>query len=762
LVFDNFEQDLTFDADSQDFDTLNICMRASPKSNASRTKSKSADPPLAEVAGRNETRSVKSPEIDRPDSRVNILLVDDRPENLLALEAILMGLGHNLVKAASGREALRHLLEQEFAVILLDVQMPDMDGYETATLIRSLDRLQHTPIIFLTAFDKSESSLFRGYSVGAVDYIFKPFSPEVMQAKVSVFIDLYCKSAEIRRQAELLRNANRELAKTNKLLGGLTSDLEQMNRELFRERDFINAVLETAGSLVVVCNREGKIERFNHWCEIISGYTFKEVQGQFMWDMLLAEDDITEVKAVFARIIAGEYPIESESRWLTSDGRSKTIAWSTTALHDDEGEVSHIIRTGIDVTERKLAEEEIRVLNERLERRVQERTAQLYEANNELKHSKERAEAANRAKDQFLAVLSHELRTPLNPVLATVQALEEDELMVDELRPWLDIIRRNVELEARLIDDLLDLTRIAQGKLQLNIDTVEVHALIHNVLEICAADIHTKRLQINQQLRAGNAFCRGDSARLHQVLWNIIKNAIKFTPSDGVITIQTENVEGWLRVVISDSGIGIEPEVLPHIFDAFEQGSERVTRIFGGLGLGLAITRTLVDLHGGSITAESGGPGQGAIFTVELENCDVQSEKNGQTDHQFSDDTIHAGCRVLIVEDNDDTARLMQMLLERRGYQVQLAGTVKAALEAAAATTFDLVISDIGLPDGSGIDLMQMLTAKGPIRGIAVSGYGMEEDIRRSREAGFTEHLTKPINFRQLEESIHRIVESKP
>jgi PAS domain S-box-containing protein len=737
-------------------------MRASPKRNASRTKSNTADPPLAEVVSSNEKRSGKPSEIDRPDSRVNILLVDDRPENLLALEAILMGLGHNLVKAASGREALRHLLDQEFAVILLDVQMPDMDGYETATLIRSLDRLQHTPIIFLTAFDKSESSLFRGYSVGAVDYIFKPFSPEVMQAKVSVFIDLYCKSAEIRRQAELLRNANRELAKTNKLLGGLTTDLEQMNRELFRERDFINAVLETAGSLVIVFNREGKIERFNHWCEIVSGYTFREVQDQYLWDMLLAEEDIAEVKAVFARIIAGEYPIESESRWLTSDGRSRTIAWNTTALHDDTGEVSHIIRTGIDVTERKLAEEEIRVLNERLERRVQERTAQLYEANNELKLAKERAEAANRAKDQFLAVLSHELRTPLNPVLATVQALEEDELMVDELRPWLDIIRRNVELEARLIDDLLDLTRIAQGKLQLNIDIVEIHALIHNVLEICAADIQNKRLKVIQQLRATKVYCRGDSARLQQVLWNIIKNAIKFTPSDGVITIQTENVEGWLRVKISDSGIGIEQNVLPHIFDAFEQGSERVTRIFGGLGLGLAITRTLVDLHGGSITADSEGAGQGAIFTIELENCDVQAKKNGHIDQQIPDEASHAGCRVLIVEDNNDTGRLMQMLLERRGYLVQLAGTVQAALEAAAVTNFDLVISDIGLPDGSGIDLMQSLQANGPIRGIAVSGYGMEEDIRRSREAGFTEHLTKPINFKQLEDSIHRIVESKP
>jgi CheY-like chemotaxis protein/anti-sigma regulatory factor (Ser/Thr protein kinase) len=298
--------------------------------------------------------------------------------------------------------------------------------------------------------------------------------------------------------------------------------------------------------------------------------------------------------------------------------------------------------------------------------------------------------------------------------------------------------------------------------LQLNLDTVEVHALIHNVLEICAADIQNKHLKIVQQLQAKNVYCRGDSARLQQVLWNIIKNAIKFTPTDGVITIRTENAERWMRVVISDSGIGIEPDVLPHIFDAFEQGSDRVTRIFGGLGLGLAITRTLVDLHGGSITAESEGPGQGATFTVELENCDVQKEKNGYVDHPISADTNLAGCRVLIVEDNNDTGRLMQMLLERRGYLVHLAGTVQAALEAAAATTFDLIISDIGLPDGSGIDLMQTLTAKGPIRGIAVSGYGMEEDIRRSREAGFTEHLTKPINFKQLEESIHRIVESKP
>jgi PAS domain S-box-containing protein len=684
--------------------------------------------------------------------------VDDHPENLLALESILGDLGQNLIKATSGREALRCLLSGEFAVILLDVQMPGMDGFETASLIRERDRLQHTPIIFLTANDKSDLNVFKGYSVGAVDYILKPFAPEVLRAKVNVFIELYRKTEEIRDQAEQLRTANRELGKTNKLLGALYKELELKNEELHEERDFTSAILETAGSFILVLDHDGKITRFNRECERITGYSFAEVRGKYVWEVLAVPEEIEDAKR---RVRTGDYPTDAEGLWQTKDGEKRTVAWSNTALRNEDGSVSHFICTGIDITARKQAEERIKQFNEDLERRVEERTLQLQNANRALEQAKESAEAANRSKDQFLAVLSHELRTPLNPVLAAVQALEEEPDFSPEVRHMLKIIGRNVELEARLIDDLLDLTRIAQGKLRLNIDAVDVHSLLGSVIEICTPDIHNKNLQIVLDLQSTRYHVMGDSARLQQVFWNLIKNSIKFTPTGGRIMIRSANVDSRIQIEISDTGIGIDEELLPRIFDAFEQGGQHVTRTFGGLGLGLAISRTLVDVHGGTISAASPGSGHGATFSVELETCDGEPERSNGQDDAEENTADNLGVRILIVEDNTDTNRLMQYLLERQGFGVQTAHSIQSALEAAGAHDFDLVISDIGLPDGSGIDLIRTLRMKSAIKGIAVSGYGMEDDIRRSMEAGFSEHLTKPINFRQLKAAIRKIVPAR-
>jgi PAS domain S-box-containing protein len=829
------------------------------------------------------------------EQRVNILMVDDRPENLMALEAILGDLGQNLVRATSGRDALRHLLNADFAVILLDVQMPGMDGFETAALIRERVKLQHTPIIFLTAMDKNDTSVFRGYSVGAVDYIFKPFAPEVLRAKVSVFIELYRKTEEVKRQSELLRQINRELGKTNKAIGALYKEIETKNVELGSERDFITAILETAGSFVLVFDAEGRVLRFNRACQEITGYTFEEVRGRHIWDFLVAPEQIEWAKEL---VRTGSYPLDQEGVWFTKNGERRNVAWRNSALRDETGAVQYFIVTGVDITERIRAEEEIRTLNEELEERVTDRTAQLqsinlelkneiaereraeealreseakfrrlaesnligvhfadmdgniYDANDafldligytredlvqgnlrwdrltpqeysaidadsirqlerdrvctpyekeyvrsdgarvpvlvgrallegsqsisvafvidlterkkselELKRAKEAAEAANCAKDQFLAVLSHELRTPLTPVLTTVQVLEEEPGLPEDLRVWIEIIRSNVELEARLIDDLLDLTRITQGKLQLNVNTVDVHNVLGSVLDICRPDIQNKNIEVVVELEATQCSVRGDSARLQQVFWNLLKNAVKFTPSGGTITLRTLNeTNGMLRVDVHDTGIGIEPEVLPKIFDAFEQGDRNITRLFGGLGLGLAISKTLIDTHGGAIEASSGGKGHGATFSVELPVSMQEPQKlDGNESVPIG---VRAGqsVRILIVEDNSDTSQVIQHLLERRGYTVHAVHSIGSALEVTSSQEFDLIISDIGLPDGSGIDLMRKLRQQKPIKGIAVSGYGMEEDIKRSIEAGFAEHLTKPISFRKLTEVIQTLL----
>jgi len=361
------------------------------------------------------------------------------------------------------------------------------------------------------------------------------------------------------------------------------------------------------------------------------------------------------------------------------------------------------------------------------------------------------SERANLAKDSFLAMLSHELRTPLTPVLTSVLALEQAENLPEEVRESLQMIRRNVELEARLIDDLLDLTRISKGKVQLSLEIVDAHLLLRNALEICQADIDHKNLSLQTDFAADNVRLEADPARVQQIFWNLIKNAVKFTPEGGRLQIRTRNTDGELCVDISDSGMGIDAETLPKIFNAFEQGER--TRL-GGLGLGLAISKALVETHHGKLTAESAGQNQGATFTAIFPVA--SSDASARTASIPSSPGARKSMRILLVEDHEDTNRSLTHLLRRRGYEVQAARSVESALKLAANERFDVLVSDIGLPDGSGIDLMQKLKNDHPIFGIALTGFGMEEDLRRSRDVGFNHHLIKPVDLNRLDALIQQ------
>ncbi len=373
---------------------------------------------------------------------------------------------------------------------------------------------------------------------------------------------------------------------------------------------------------------------------------------------------------------------------------------------------------------------------------------------------------ANAAKDQFLALLSHELRNPLSPVIAMVGELEASAGDSPEVRRALEVIRRNVELEARLIDDLLDVTRISKGKLQLSLETASVHEILQRSYEICREEIAAKDLGIEFRLRATQAYVDGDPARLQQVFWNLIKNSVKFTPEKGRIVIETLNpTPDKLEIRATDTGIGIEKEQMDRIFNAFEQGQSSITRRFGGLGLGLAISKAMVNAHGGTIRAESNGKNRGATFVVTLNTVAAPAatpERPKSKDPQGA--AIKAaqlkdtGPRVLVVDDHVDTCTGMKMMLERRGYRVSVAHTADQAVAKAEQEEFDLVISDIGLPDRSGYELMQELSTTKNLRGIALSGFGMESDVTRARAAGFSEHLTKPINFDRLDEAIQMLL----
>jgi signal transduction histidine kinase len=370
--------------------------------------------------------------------------------------------------------------------------------------------------------------------------------------------------------------------------------------------------------------------------------------------------------------------------------------------------------------------------------------------------------AANAAKDQFLAQLSHELRSPLTPVIAMVGELEAELPDSKPVAEALEVVRRNVELEARLIDDLLDVTRISKGKLQLSFEPICVHQILQRAYEICRNDIEAGNLEVIFRLRAAHTYVDGDPARLQQVFWNLIKNSVKFTPEKGQITIETVNpTPDKIVVHVIDTGIGIESQAIDKIFNAFEQGQRDITRRFGGLGLGLTISKTLIDAHGGQIRVQSPGKDQGASFSVELNTVDTPVESDGHREDRPVDrepKPTSANRRVLLVDDHQDTCLGMKRMLERRGYQISIAHSAQQAVEKVRSQEFDLLISDIGLPDRSGYELMREVRLKTRLPGIALSGFGSEEDVNQAREAGFAEHLTKPINFERLEKTIQSLL----
>jgi PAS domain S-box-containing protein len=369
------------------------------------------------------------------------------------------------------------------------------------------------------------------------------------------------------------------------------------------------------------------------------------------------------------------------------------------------------------------------------------------------------AEAAARAKDRFLAVLSHELRTPLSPVVMTITAMENDPNLPEAFREDVAMMRRNIELEIRLIDDLLDLNRVTSGKMRLEVQPTRVHTAIKQAIQHCDGEMSAKKLNVRLDLQADNDLVNADPARLQQVFWNLLRNAAKFTPENGNIFIRTENADGKVRVEVRDTGMGIASEFLNKVFDAFEQGDLRTTRQFGGLGLGLAICKAIMDMHSGTIHAHSDGPGTGATFTVELPAGGLVALEV-LAPQPTANPAAARHLRILLVEDHPDTRNVLNRLLVASNYAVKAASNIESALQLAAAERFDIVVSDVGLPDGTGYDLMKQIRDRYGIKGIALTGYGMEEDQRRSREAGFLEHIVKPVNVSQLLAVIQRIARS--
>lgn len=953
----------------------------------------------------------------------NILLVDDESRNLDALESILETMpGLRLIRAANADDALLALLQNDFACIILDIQMPGMSGIELARQIKTRRRNQHIPIIFLTAFFLEERDMVVGYGAGAVDYLTKPINPDILKSKVSAFVDLFrttralaaanraleLEVSQRKRAEDALREVNNELEnrvrertaelafseeryrqvvrnlplavyttdhegritlynepavelwgrrpeigkdywcgsfrifrpdgsevpadecpmaltlKTGESVRGqeivierpdgsrrnilpyptpirdssgtitgavnLLLDVTERNlAQLVTQR--LAAIVESSDDAIIGKDTNGIINSWNQGAERIFKYKSGEVIGKPILVLIPKERHPEEID-LLSRIRRGEQVKHFETVRKRKDGSLIDVSLTISPIKDSSGAVIGASKIARDITERKRNERQQHTLFElvaainagpsmneicqtALDAIIQCQSADraavlltdcngvmrfkawrglsqeyrraveghspwkkaeppetilvpdvaaaafgeelmkpiekegirslafipvVYEkrllgkfmvyfnephafahdelrpaqtiasqialaierenVSQQLKRANDDLVAASRAKDDFLATLSHELRTPLNPVLLLASDAVNNRDLPPRVRADFNTIRKNVEMEARLIDDLLDLTRIERGKIILDKHFINLRAILQDAISQVREEINQKRIFLDLKLKAAHHTVFADAVRLQQIFWNLLKNAVKFTPDGGQITVETESEKNRLRVKIADTGIGMTTDELAGIFRAFSQGDHAVQNghRFGGLGLGLSISQKLTEFHQGKIVATSAGRDKGATFVVELPLADtLEAGRDSGPSRQASDVPPAPpvrSIRILLVEDHEPTRTTLAALLVRRRYEVVAAATASEARAFSGTRDFDLLITDIGLPDGNGYDLMNELKKNKRLRGIALTGYGMEHDVARSENAGFDAHLTKPVRIQSLEAAL--------
>jgi signal transduction histidine kinase len=565
------------------------------------------------------------------DDRVNILLVDDQPARLLTYQSILSELGQNLVLAHSGREALDKLMHDEFAVVLLDVSMPDMDGFETAELIHAHPRFEKTPIIFVTGIHVSELDRLRGYKAGAVDYVAIPMVPEILRSKVAVLVELYCKRHELRQLNRILANANRQLSEAN-----LTLQAERT-----RELESFNATLQHANS-----------------------------------------------------------ELEKTNRSLQNE-----------------------------VAERA-----------RAERALQE---------------------ADRNKDEFLAMLAHELRNPLAPIRNALQLMRMDP-SEPRLQWAQEVIHRQLVSLTRLVDDLLDVSRITRGKITLSRQPLDIATLINRAIETIEPLVLEREHQLTLRVPSEPMQVDGDPTRLTQALANVLGNAAKYTERGGRIDLICTRRGADVEIRVRDNGIGIPAELLPRIFDLFTQLDRRSDQALSGLGIGLALVRRLLEMHGGAISALSEGAGTGSEFVIRLPLLPEAAVRTEPENDAQQTDVPAVPRRILLADDNADALESLATVLRLRGHEVFSACNGAIALEAACRHVPEVALLDIGMPLLDGYEVARRIRAQEwgkAMTLVALTGWGQDADRRRSREAGFDTHLVKPLDLDQLSNLLAQLPE---
>lgn len=816
--------------------------------------------------------SAASAAIEAIETKPAILVVDDRQENLVALEVVLAPLQLEVVAVSSGRQALKQLLTREFAVILLDVLMPDMDGFATATLVRERDKTRHVPIIFLTAVSHQDEYVARGYGLGAVDYLAKPFHPDVLRAKVSVFVELFRKNAQLVAQSRLLQESERrERARA-------MDELRRLGETRYQQ------LAESMPQIVWTASGDGLASYANRRWREYTGMTGPIPEDP--WASVLHLDDAAAMRAAWSEARGSGRDLEVEVRLRRRDGVYRWHLVRAVALRDERGAVREWIGTSTDVDDRTRAEQAVRFLADasaklaesleyrrtlgelcalatrtladwcvvdlranatstgapwhalagptqelgdaarklatldpcplspfflpgprgdeperdaldpegvklvsthvtalvsrgetigalRLAHSTSGRTfdeldralaeelahriavaidnARLYER---AESERMALEAAARTKDEFLAVLSHELRSPLHTTLGWAQMLRSGRLDAGTRDTALDTIERSVRAQVRLVDDLLDVSSIVTGKLRLRIAQIDLVGVVRATVESVQPAALAKSIALELVLPPKGAPLRGDAERLQQVVWNLLTNAIKFTPKNGRIRVVLERQDDLLRLAVADSGVGIAPEFLPFVFDRFRQANSSATRAHGGLGLGLSIVRHLVELHGGRCLAESEGANRGTTMTIELPIAPT-GPRPIEALPAAGEGLPLEGVLVLVVDDLAEGRELFQVMLESAGARVRAAASVPDALRQLAAQRPDVIVSDIGLPGQSGYDLIHHVRASEDealrrLPAIALTAYASDTDRKACLEAGFDAHVAKPVDHEHL------------
>jgi len=769
-------------------------------------------------------------------SQVNLLLVDDLPANLLAVRSILEGLGHNIIEARSGEEALRQLRDADFAVVLLDVQMAGLDGFQTARLIRSRERSRHTPIIFVSAYESSDFPVAEAYTLGAVDYLIKPLVPQILKAKVAVFVELFEQAQRAKRHGEQLRL----------LIEG------------------------TRDHAIIMLGPQGHILTWNPGAERIAGYRAEEIVGEHFSRFYPREDIEAGKPQRELEVVASQGKYEEEGWRLRKDGSRFWASVVVTALRDEAGNLRGFSKVTRDMTEHKKAEENARRLlqeqaarraaeegerrlraseerfaqfmehlpglawikdlqgryvyaNEAAEKAFQTPRANLYGKTDDevfppetaaqfqendrqamargaavqvietlehedgtLHHSivskfpipggdgkaklvggmaiditdrmrmEEALKEADRLKDEFLAMLAHELRNPLAPIRNSLHIMKQPAADRAVLQRAHEMAERQVLHMSRLLDDLLDVSRISGGRIVLRKERVDISALVNRTVEASRSQIEERRHELTVSFPPEALWVRGDPTRLEQILMNLLSNACKYTDVGGHIWLSAaqEGAEVVLRV--RDTGIGISPEMLPRIFDLFVQAERRLERSQGGVGIGLTLVQKLVNLHRGTVQAFSAGLGQGSEFVVRLP-AEVSAPARDDPRSEDAKEIRQSVPRlqILVVDDNADAAESLATLLNLEGHDVRVAFDGAPAVQMASTERPDIIFLDIGMPGMDGYQVARRLRQQPDLRNlflVALTGWGQEEDKRRSREAGFDAHLVKPAEPSMLQE----------